>query len=86
MSSSYESLRAAGTSVVCLSPVSLPCCLWRDLFDLTSDQWGDSSPLLLPCIRFRDVAVHTVMVATGGVAAIAAPVSGPVIIIMDSGD
>ncbi|KAL1744288.1 hypothetical protein HDZ31DRAFT_39017 [Schizophyllum fasciatum] len=54
--SSYESLRAAGTSVVCLSP------------------WGDSSPLLLPCIRFRDLAVHGVIVATGGTAAIAAPV------------
>ncbi|KAF5340354.1 hypothetical protein D9611_007926 [Ephemerocybe angulata] len=58
--SSYESLRAAGTSVICLSP------------------WGDSSPLLLPCIRFRDLAVHTVIVATGGMAAVAAPVMGPV--------
>ncbi|GLB39280.1 hypothetical protein LshimejAT787_0604420 [Lyophyllum shimeji] len=58
--SSYESLRAAGTSVICLSP------------------WGDSSPLLLPCIRFRDLAVHTVIVATGGMAALAAPVMGPV--------
>ncbi|KAF9456868.1 hypothetical protein BDZ94DRAFT_1176728 [Collybia nuda] len=60
MMSSYESLRAMGTSVVCLSP------------------WGDSSPLLLPCIRFRDLAVHTVIVATGGIAAVAAPVMGPV--------
>ncbi|KAJ7791956.1 hypothetical protein B0H14DRAFT_2933782 [Mycena olivaceomarginata] len=50
--SSYESLRAAGTSVVCLSP------------------WGDSSPLLLPCIRFRDLAVHTVIAATGGMAVV----------------
>jgi hypothetical protein len=58
--SSYESLRAAGTNVVCLSP------------------WGDSSPLFLPCIRFRDLAVHTVIVATGGMAAVAAPVMGPV--------
>ncbi|KAF8156714.1 hypothetical protein B0H34DRAFT_710311 [Crassisporium funariophilum] len=58
--SSYESLRAAGTSVVCLSP------------------WGDSSPLFLPCIRFRDLAVHTVIAATGGMAAVAAPVMGPV--------
>ncbi|TFK47590.1 hypothetical protein OE88DRAFT_1665817 [Heliocybe sulcata] len=58
--SSYESLRAAGTSVVCLSP------------------WGDSSPLLLPCIRFRDLAMHTVIAATGGTAAIAAPVMGPI--------
>ncbi|KAJ7136122.1 hypothetical protein C8R44DRAFT_769733 [Mycena epipterygia] len=58
--SSYESLRAAGTSVVCLSP------------------WGDSSPLLLPCIRFRDLAVHTVIAATGGMAVVAAPVFGPV--------
>ncbi|KAJ6610988.1 hypothetical protein B0H10DRAFT_2058008 [Mycena sp. CBHHK59/15] len=57
--SSYESLRAAGTSVVCLSP------------------WGDSSPLLLPCIRFRDLAVHTVIAATGGAAVVAAPVFGP---------
>ncbi|KAJ7138509.1 hypothetical protein C8R43DRAFT_1019346 [Mycena crocata] len=58
--SSYESLRAAGTSVVCLSP------------------WGDSSPLLLPCIRFRDLAVHTVIAATGGMAVVAAPVWGGV--------
>ncbi|KAJ7627699.1 hypothetical protein DFH06DRAFT_1227889 [Mycena polygramma] len=58
--SSYESLRAAGTSVVCLSP------------------WGDSSPLLLPCIRFRDLAVHTVIAATGGMAVVAAPVLGPI--------
>lgn len=54
--SSYESLRATGTSVVCLSP------------------WGDSSPLLLPCIRFRDLVVHTVVAVTGGAAAIATPV------------
>ncbi|KAI0336797.1 hypothetical protein GY45DRAFT_1238115 [Cubamyces sp. BRFM 1775] len=58
--SSWETLRASGTSVVCLSP------------------WGDSSPLLLPCIRFRDLAVHTIIAATGGVAAVAAPVMGPV--------
>lgn len=58
--SSYESLRATGTSVVCLSP------------------WGDSSPLLLPCIRFRDLAVHTVVAATGGMAAVAAPIMGPI--------
>ncbi|KAF8189967.1 hypothetical protein K438DRAFT_938162 [Mycena galopus ATCC 62051] len=58
--SSYESMRAAGTSIVCLSP------------------WGDSSPLLLPCIRFRDLAVHTVIVATGGMAVIAAPVLAPI--------
>ncbi|KAK0211491.1 hypothetical protein IW262DRAFT_368879 [Armillaria fumosa] len=58
--SSYESLRAAGTSIICLSP------------------WGDSSPLSLPCIRFRDIAVHTVIAATGGMAAVAAPVMGPV--------
>ncbi|KAF8589146.1 hypothetical protein K439DRAFT_1658117 [Ramaria rubella] len=57
--SSYETLRAAGTSVICLSP------------------WGDSSPLLLPCIRFRDLVVHMVIAATGGTAAIAAPVMGP---------
>ncbi|KAI0360524.1 hypothetical protein OH77DRAFT_1445395 [Trametes cingulata] len=58
--SSWETLRASGTSVVCLSP------------------WGDSSPLLLPCIRFRDLAVHTIIAATGGMAAVAAPVMGPV--------
>lgn len=58
--STYESLRATGTSVVCLSP------------------WGDSSPLLLPCIRFRDLVVHTVVAATGGTAMIAAPAMGPV--------
>ncbi|KAF9240481.1 hypothetical protein BU15DRAFT_45880 [Melanogaster broomeanus] len=58
--SSYESLRATGTNVICLSP------------------WGDSSPFILPCIRFRDLAVHGVVMATGGMAAIAAPVMGPV--------
>ncbi|TFK47589.1 hypothetical protein OE88DRAFT_1665816 [Heliocybe sulcata] len=58
--STYESLRAAGTSVVCLSP------------------WGDSSWIVLPCIRFRDLAVETVTVATGGTAAIATPVMGPI--------
>ncbi|KAF7289971.1 hypothetical protein MIND_01372400 [Mycena indigotica] len=58
--SSYESLRAAGTSIVCLSP------------------WGDSSPFLLPCIRFRDLAVHTIVAATGGMAVVAAPVMGSV--------
>jgi len=58
--SSWETLKASGTSIICLSP------------------WGDSSPFLLPCIRFRDVAVHTIIAATGGVAAIAAPVMGPV--------
>ncbi|KIY70863.1 hypothetical protein CYLTODRAFT_391427 [Cylindrobasidium torrendii FP15055 ss-10] len=58
--SSYESLRAAGTSVICLSP------------------WGDSSPFLLPCIRFRDLAVHFVIVATGGTASIVSPAMGPV--------
>ncbi|KAJ7151072.1 hypothetical protein C8R46DRAFT_492924 [Mycena filopes] len=57
---SYESLRAAGTAVVCLSP------------------WGDSSPLMLPCIRFRDLAVHTVIAATGGMAVVAAPIFGGV--------
>ncbi|KAF7323804.1 hypothetical protein MKEN_00601500 [Mycena kentingensis (nom. inval.)] len=56
----YESLRAAGTSVVCLSP------------------WGDSSPFMLPCIRFRDIAVHTVVAATGGMAVVAAPVMSPI--------
>ncbi|KAF8953180.1 hypothetical protein BDZ97DRAFT_628668 [Flammula alnicola] len=68
--SSYETLRAAGTNVVCLSP------------------WGDSSPLFLPCIRFRDLAVHTVIAATGGIAAVAAPVMGPVsdIVVTTLGD
>ncbi|EKM56539.1 uncharacterized protein PHACADRAFT_172219 [Phanerochaete carnosa HHB-10118-sp] len=58
--SSWETLRASGTNIVCLSP------------------WGDSSPLLLPCIRFRDLAVHSIIAATGGMAAVAAPVMGPV--------
>ncbi|KAI0797227.1 hypothetical protein BC629DRAFT_1286169 [Irpex lacteus] len=68
--SSWETLRASGTSIICLSP------------------WGDSSPLLLPCIRFRDVAVHTIIAATGGVAAVATPVMGPVsdVIVSTLGD
>lgn len=64
--STYESLRATGTSVICLSP------------------WGDSSPLLLPCIRFRDLAVHTVVACTGGTAAVAAPAIGPITDILTS--
>ncbi|KAF8321537.1 hypothetical protein DL93DRAFT_2130017 [Clavulina sp. PMI_390] len=39
--------------------------------------WGDSSPLILPCIMWRDVILHTVVVATGGTAAIAAPAMSP---------
>ena len=57
--SAYETLRATSTSVICLSPVSR-CSPLDPLSDprlTTSVQWGDSSPLLLPCIRFRDVAV-----------------------------
>ncbi|KAG8898462.1 hypothetical protein FRB99_007429, partial [Tulasnella sp. 403] len=57
---SYESLRAAGTGVVCLSP------------------WGDSSPLFLPCIRFRDLLVHSVIVVTGGTAALISPAMTPI--------
>jgi hypothetical protein len=41
-------------------------------------QWGDSSPLILPCIRFRDIVLHTAIAATGGTAAIAAPIMGPI--------
>lgn len=68
--STWETLRASGANVVCLSP------------------WGDSSPLLLPCIRFRDLAFHTVIAATGGVAAVAAPIMGPVsdVIVSSLGD
>jgi len=32
----------------------------------------------LPCIRFRDLVVHTVVAATGGTAAIAAPAMKPI--------
>ncbi|KAJ4483450.1 hypothetical protein J3R30DRAFT_3698266 [Lentinula aciculospora] len=56
--SSYESLKATGNSVTCLSP------------------WGDHSPLILPCIRFRDLAIETILAATGGTASIASPVMG----------
>ncbi|KAH7345648.1 hypothetical protein B0J17DRAFT_713205 [Rhizoctonia solani] len=52
--SSYETLKATSTSIICLSP------------------WGDSSPLLLPCIRFRDLVVHTAIAAT------VFPVMGPI--------
>ncbi|EJD54780.1 hypothetical protein AURDEDRAFT_110266 [Auricularia subglabra TFB-10046 SS5] len=58
--SAYETMRATGTTIVCLSP------------------WGDANPLFLPNVRFRDLLVHTVIVATGGTAAIAAPVLAPV--------
>lgn len=47
-------------------------------FDHACTQWGDSSPLLLPCIRFRDLVMHAVIAGTGGTAAVAAPVMGPV--------
>jgi hypothetical protein len=70
--SSFESLRAAGTTVICLSPVrwTFPSSILCHETDLEGRggngtlQWGDSSPLLLPCIRFRDLAVHTIIVAT----------------------
>ncbi|KAF8321549.1 hypothetical protein DL93DRAFT_2147567 [Clavulina sp. PMI_390] len=39
--------------------------------------WGDSSPLILPCIMWRDILLHTVVAATGGTAAIAAPAMSP---------
>ncbi|KIK67454.1 hypothetical protein GYMLUDRAFT_192303 [Collybiopsis luxurians FD-317 M1] len=56
--SSYESLKATGNSVTCLSP------------------WGDQSPLILPCLRFRDLAIESVLAATGGTASIASPMMG----------
>lgn len=36
--------------------------------------WGDSNPVLLPNVRYRDLLVQTIVVATGGAAAIAEPV------------
>jgi len=68
--SSYQSLKAAGTSVVCLSP------------------WGDSSPLVLPCIRVRDLALKTAVAATGGTAQVLGPVMDPVadLVISSAGD
>ena len=56
---------------------SIKCASHTDILDVWM-QWGDSSPLFLPCVRFRDLAVHTVIAATGGMAAVAAPVMGPV--------
>ncbi|KAF5338179.1 hypothetical protein D9758_014715 [Tetrapyrgos nigripes] len=56
LKSSYESLKATGNSVTCLSP------------------WGDQSPLILPSIRFRDLAIESVLAATGGTASIATPI------------
>ncbi|CCA71034.1 hypothetical protein PIIN_04969 [Serendipita indica DSM 11827] len=38
--------------------------------------WGDSVPLILPCIRFRDVVIHSVVAATGGAAIVATPLMG----------
>ncbi|KAM0752832.1 hypothetical protein T439DRAFT_378605 [Meredithblackwellia eburnea MCA 4105] len=38
--------------------------------------WGDAVPLMLPCIRLRDVAVHAAITATGGTAAFASPFFG----------
>ncbi|KAG9035504.1 hypothetical protein FRB95_011210 [Tulasnella sp. JGI-2019a] len=57
---SYETLRATGTPVICLSP------------------WGDANPIQLPCVRFRDLVVHTVIVATGGTAAFVTPALVPI--------
>ena len=63
--SAYETFKATSTSVVCLSPVSrcFPIDPRSDPRLTTSVQWGDSSPLLLPCIRFRDVAVSRLVLA-----------------------
>ena len=58
--SSYESFRATGTTVVCLSP------------------WGDGNPVSLPNVRFRDLAVSSIIAVTGGMAAVATPILAPV--------
>jgi hypothetical protein len=64
--SGYETLKNAGT-IVCLSPVS---DLYGSFISFIANQtpsplqWGDSSPLILPSIRFRDLVLETVMSAT----------------------
>ncbi|KAF4616779.1 hypothetical protein D9613_008641 [Agrocybe pediades] len=41
--------------------------------------WGDSSPFMLPCVRFRDFAIHLVHTATGGATSlITAPIESDV--------
>ncbi|KAG6834196.1 hypothetical protein H0H93_011245, partial [Arthromyces matolae] len=42
--------------------------------------WGDSSPLLLPCIRYRDVITHIVHSVTGGLVFIAYPADLDIVI------
>ncbi|KZW02933.1 hypothetical protein EXIGLDRAFT_744408 [Exidia glandulosa HHB12029] len=39
--------------------------------------WGDSSPLIIPSVRFRDLLIESVMAATGGTSTIAAPALDP---------
>ncbi|KAH7100065.1 hypothetical protein BKA62DRAFT_707466 [Auriculariales sp. MPI-PUGE-AT-0066] len=44
--------------------------------------WGDSNPLILPNIRFRDLIVHAIVVGTAGTASavlVASPVMAPVV-------
>ena len=64
--SGYESIRAMGQNVVCLSPVCFLSCMFAEKSYLTNGlvQWGDSSPILLPCIRWRDVVIHTIAAAS----------------------
>ena len=64
--SGYESIRAMGQNVVCLSPVCFPFCMLAEKYYLTDvlAKWGDSSPILLPCIRWRDVVIHTIAAAS----------------------
>ncbi|KAF8511569.1 hypothetical protein BU17DRAFT_97136 [Hysterangium stoloniferum] len=39
--------------------------------------WGDSDPLVMPCIRGRDLVIHMVISATGGTAAFVTPLMEP---------
>jgi hypothetical protein len=83
--SAYESFKTAGT-VVCLSPVSASRCRANRDTNSWHPQWGDSSPLIIPSVRFRDLFIESILAATGGTASIAAPALDPSLLAGSVGD
>lgn len=64
--SGIETLKSTGTVTVCLSPVRTfrLNSISKNASADSVVEWGDSSPLVLPSIRFRDVVLEVVMLAT----------------------
>ncbi|KAL1743819.1 hypothetical protein HDZ31DRAFT_83159 [Schizophyllum fasciatum] len=59
------------------SAMVVVCLGWVVISTLCSP-WGDSSPVVYPSIRFRDMAIETVNIATGGTATLITPFASEV--------